>query len=126
MSGTILASATLVVGVATTHIGGGPLNNDNQLVAAGYRGYLAGTMVNSLDKRSFFAGRVIDLGLPGGAGLFAGAATGYDWDCFVRTCYPQEEDRSDVVPILAPMYQYRAATVIVNANAISLALTLEL
>lgn len=114
-------SLTLAAGLLTTHLNTSDINNDNELIAVQYNRYIAGTMTNSYNVRSWFVGYDDNYG---GWGVIYGAATGYDYDCVLTKPCTDRDGYSDVIPIVAPYYRLKPFRMIVSGSA--LVLTLEL
>ena len=115
---------SLLLGLYTAHMTGGTYNNENQLMAAKYNSYVAGTMVNSYKRRSYLAGYDIE----GGEnwGIIVGGVSGYDYDCMRKVCMQYERDQSDVIPLIAPYYRYGPLVGVAQGGAFTLILEIEL
>lgn len=115
---------SLLLGLYTAHLTPGYYNNDNQLIAAKYDNYIAGTMENSYHRRSYLAG--YDVAGGNNWGIILGAASGYDYDCLAVVCKDADRDSDDIMPIVAPYYTYKAVSAVVQGNAFTLILEIEL
>lgn len=102
----------------------GHYNNDNQLFAVKYDQIIAGTMINSFKRRSYLAGYDVKGG--DNWGVIVGGASGYDYDCVSKVCTQDERDESDIIPLVAPYYSYGPIVGVVQGNAVTLILEIEL
>lgn len=115
---------SILLGLYTAHLTPGYYNDNNQLVAAKYDNYIAGTMTNSYYRRSYLAGYDVEGGKSWG--VILGAATGYDYDCLAVVCKDADRDNDDIMPIVAPYYRYGPVIGLVQGNAFTLILEIEL
>lgn len=96
-------AASVYVGAWSKHMDSGKYNETHDLVALEHRGWIAGTLVNSYNDRTYIAGygwdlvQVTDWKIR----LHAGASYGY------RTCKTgQTGEKARVCPLLVPELTY--------------------
>lgn len=111
-------SLSIILGLATIHIGGHNYNNDNKLIAVKYNQYVVGTMDNSYHRRSYILAK--DYNINRNFGVLIGGSSGYDYDCILNMCKNKDRGDDDILPVVAPYYQYKGLTVLVQGNAIAM------
>lgn len=96
-------ATTLYLGAWSKHLDGGSYNETHDLVAVEHNRWIAGTLVNSYNDRTYIAGHGWDLaqGNDWRFRLYAGASYGY------RSCEAGETgDSAKVCPLLVPELTY--------------------
>lgn len=109
---------SIILGLATLHVGGHDYNNDNQLIALKLNDYVVGTMDNSHNRRSYILAK--DYPYNDNFGVLFGGLSGYDYDCLLNECKQKDRGDDDILPLIAPYYQYKGLTVLLQGNAISI------
>ena len=115
------ANADFYLGVYTRHFQHNDYyNNENQLMAVSHNDWIAGTAVNSYNKRTWFAGK--DLWSHGNFGLTGLIVHGYCIEHFDAVQDNHEGCDAGFLPLVIPYYEtshYRAMLV---GNAVSVTL----